>query len=250
MGIAMAVQRTFLLIADICGYTRFMKFHRTSLAHAQDIIAKLLEAVIDAAGGRLTLAKLEGDAAFFYVPFGDRGEPDLSFVAEGIARIYHAFHERIEDFKADELCPCDACRQAVNLKIKFAGHLGEAAIHKVKRSTELAGVDVIVVHRMLKNDVPVVEYLLVTEPVHKRLDGELRGRAAVLSMDLDELGVFETYFVDISQFVGLSAPKPRRSLPSRIAALLRMAVRTFPYSIGLRRACADFANVETAKRPR
>ena len=64
----MAVQPTLLLIADIAGYTRFMKMHDTSLAHAQQIIADLLEAVIDAAGPNLKLAKLEGDAAFFYMP--------------------------------------------------------------------------------------------------------------------------------------------------------------------------------------
>jgi len=34
-------------------------------------------------------------------------------------------------------------------------------MQKVKRLTELAGVDVIVVHRMLKNAVPVPEYLLI-----------------------------------------------------------------------------------------
>jgi class 3 adenylate cyclase len=44
----MAIQPTFLLIADIAGYTRFMKLHRWSLVHAQDIVAQLLEAVIDA----------------------------------------------------------------------------------------------------------------------------------------------------------------------------------------------------------
>ena len=31
----MTIQPTFLLIADIAGYTRFMKFHPSSLAHAQ-----------------------------------------------------------------------------------------------------------------------------------------------------------------------------------------------------------------------
>ena len=44
----MSVQRGLLLIADIAGYTRFMEFHRTDLAHAQDIVARLLEAMIDA----------------------------------------------------------------------------------------------------------------------------------------------------------------------------------------------------------
>ena len=95
----MAIQPTFLLIADIAGYTRFMKFHRASLAHAQDIVAQLLEAVIDATQGKLTLAKLEGDAAFFYVPFPKGKEPDLEFVAEQSAAIYRAFHRRASDLR-------------------------------------------------------------------------------------------------------------------------------------------------------
>ena len=40
------------------------------LAHAQRTVAVLLEAVIDAGKG-LKLAKLEGDAAFFWAPGGD-----------------------------------------------------------------------------------------------------------------------------------------------------------------------------------
>jgi hypothetical protein len=43
---------------------------------------------------------------------------------------------------------------------KLVGHLGEAAAQRIKNLTELAGVDVILVHRMLKNDVPVPEYML------------------------------------------------------------------------------------------
>src|SRR5258705_12412515 len=78
---SVAIQPTFLLIADIAGYTRFMKFHRASLAHAQDIVAQLLEAVIDASHPRLTLAKLEGDAAFFYMSFPQGTRPRLGVLA-------------------------------------------------------------------------------------------------------------------------------------------------------------------------
>ena len=59
-----STMRAFLLIADIGGYTRFMKVHRINLAHAQYVVAQLLEAVIDGAT-ELELSKLEGDAAFF-----------------------------------------------------------------------------------------------------------------------------------------------------------------------------------------
>lgn len=44
----MAVERTLLLIAGITGYTRFMKLHAVSLAHAHDMVSRLIETVIDA----------------------------------------------------------------------------------------------------------------------------------------------------------------------------------------------------------
>ena len=188
----MSIQPTFLLIADIAGYTRFMKFHRASLAHAQDIVAQLLEAVIDAAGPGLTLAKLEGDAAFFYLSFPQGKEPNLEFVADRVAAIYRAFHARAADLKINTLCVCDGCTQAGNLKIKLVGHLGEAAVQRVKHLTELAGVDVILVHRMLKNDVPVAEYMLMTEAVHERIDPSMRERAASHALELDDIGKTET----------------------------------------------------------
>jgi hypothetical protein len=239
----MPIQPALMLIADIGGYTRFMKMHRTSLAHAHDIIARLMEAVIDAASKQLTLAKLEGDAAFFYTGYSPGREPDLSFLSDQVAGIYRAFHARIKRMCAGNLCDCEACMQAGNLKIKFAGHFGEAAVHKVKKYTELAGVDVILVHRLLKNTVPVSEYLLMTEPVLQRLDEPLRQRAAPHPVELDDLGRIETYFVDLTQVVSDLAAPALPSLPSRIASLLGMALRTSPFVIGLRKPCTSCRNV-------
>jgi hypothetical protein len=241
-----AIQPTFLLIADIAGYTRFMKFHRASLAHAQEIVAQLLEAVIDATDRRLTLAKLEGDAAFFYVAFPPGAEPDLEFVAEQAAAIYRAFHTRVSDLKVNSLCTCDGCMQAGNLKIKLVGHLGEAAVQKVKNLTELAGVDVILVHRMLKNDVPIAEYLLMTEPVHERIGPSMRDRAASHPLELDDLGKTETYYVDLERYAGEVPASPRLSIGARLARHLKLTARSLPSFLGLRQACAGFRNVKDA----
>src|SRR5688500_20101798 len=52
----------------------FMTIHRINLAHAQDVVSRLLEAVIDGAPSPLKLAKLEGDAAFFYAPVSSESE--------------------------------------------------------------------------------------------------------------------------------------------------------------------------------
>jgi hypothetical protein len=47
----MAPERSLLLIADIGGYTDYMRTHRTSLAHAEVKTARLLGHVVDAAQG-------------------------------------------------------------------------------------------------------------------------------------------------------------------------------------------------------
>lgn len=242
----MAVQSTLLLIADIAGYTRFMKMHDTSLVHAQQVIAKLLEAVIDAAVPSMKLAKLEGDAAFFYVPVTSATSPGPELVGRLATDIYRAFHARASDIKVNTLCPCDGCQQAGNLKIKLVGHVGGVAVQKVKRLTELAGVDVIVVHRMLKNDVPVVEYLLVTEPVHAMLGTPLQDRASAHELQLDDLGPTPAYYVDLAACVTALPPAKRRSTLARLGRHLGFEMRNVPYTLGLRKACVAFRNVPDA----
>jgi hypothetical protein len=240
----MAIQPTFLLIADIGGYTRFMKFHRTSLAHAQQIIAALLEAVIDATREHLKLAKLEGDAAFFYIAYPAGSEANLDFVAEQSAAIYRAFHRRASDIRVNTLCECDGCQQAGNLKIKLVGHFGEAAIQKVKQLTELAGVDVILVHRLLKNAVPLPEYLLMTEPVHARVDRTIRERSAALQLELDDLGPTETFCVDLERYVGEVPASPKRSHWDRVARNVLLVIRSLPATLGITEACRNFRNID------
>ena len=242
----MTQQPTLMLIADIAGYTRFMRFHQASLAHAQEIVARLLEVVIDAAGPSLKLAKLEGDAAFFYMPVPSSGTLDPELIAGHTAAIYRAFHSRAADLAVNTLCPCDGCQQAGNLKIKLVGHVGGVALQKVKRMTELAGVDVIVVHRMLKNNVPVPEYLLMTEPVHSLLANPLRERAARLTLDLDDFGATPAYYLDLTQCIDALAPPRKLSLPRRLARHVSLGLRTFAYEFGWRKACVGYRNVPDA----
>lgn len=242
---AMAGSPTLLLIADIAGYTRFMNLHRVSLAHAQDVVARLLEAVIDAARPALRLAKLEGDAAFFYAPAAETAAGAATLADQGAA-IYRAFHTRAADLRANTLCPCDGCQQAGMLKLKLVGHVGEVAVQKVKRMTELAGVDVILVHRLLKNPVPVPEYLLMTRPLFELMQGSVREHAAPLQLEVDELGTTETYYVDLTVYGGEPLPAGKLSLLKRLARHLRLTSRSMPYFVGAKQACVGFRNIADA----
>ncbi len=238
--------RALLVIADIGGYTRFMRVHRINLAHAQYIVGRLLEATIDAAGARWKLAKLEGDAAFFYARLPEGAGLDGGRLRDQLVAIRRAFHQRREQLVAERMCSCDACMQSGNLTLKFVAHAGEVALQKVKRLTELAGVDVILVHRLLKNSVPVAEYLLMSEEVGAALSAAgVTADLAEVEEDLEGLGVVRTFYLELD---GLAAPQapappPRASLPARAWHWLRMTLRSLPYFIGARQACRGFRHL-------
>lgn len=234
----MAIEKALLLIADIGGYTRFMKQHRFSLSHAQDTVAQLLEAVIDASG-RFKLAKLEGDAAFFYA-VGD----DFTAFSQQVADIRRAFLTRKEQLILDRLCNCDGCTQVSALTLKFVAHSGEVAFQKVKHLTELAGVDVILVHRMLKNDVPVPEYVLMTDTALQQLAPELRPHTQSLEHEFEGMGRTATHYVDLNQVATALPSGLGPSLPRKLWSKLTMEFRSLKYLLGLKEPCQDFRNVE------
>lgn len=217
------------MIADIGGYTRFMRLHRLSLAHAQDVTGRLLNAVVDAVP-QLDLVEVEGDAGFFYRPGAEPGS-----AIELALAMHRAFHEKQARLVALNMCSCDGCIQAGQLKMKVVAHIGEVATQTVARRKKLVGVDVIAVHRMLKNDVPVPEYVLLSEAVWGGTTSDLRGRARGLEQDLEGLGTTQLYWLDIDEFPSRAPPAPAPGLPRRMLATMGVGLRAFPYLIGARR---------------
>ena len=102
------VREALLVIADIRGYTPFMKAHWTSLAHAQDVVARLLEAVIDAAPG-LTPLEIEGDAAFFYAWSTGATTAAADGLIEQVVAMHRAFHACQQEIVTLNSCRCEGC---------------------------------------------------------------------------------------------------------------------------------------------
>ncbi|MCV7078709.1 MULTISPECIES: DUF2652 domain-containing protein [Mycobacterium] len=237
----MAIRRAVLLIADIGGYTRYMTWNRMHLAHAQQAVAALLEAVIDAGKG-LKLAKLEGDAAFFWAPGGN-----ARMVCERLAIMRQAFLARKERIKKDASCTCQSCAQLGNLSLKFVVHEGEVAEQKVKRRVELAGVDVILVHRMLKNSVPIPEYVLMTDVVSQCLEESMRQRSLPLTHDFEGIGQTSTFYIDLA--LPVEVPEvPERSPVGRFSAKMKFEMQSLPFILGVKQACAGFRNLGRGNR--
>lgn len=133
--------------------------------HAHEILTDLLEVIVGRFKSLLTIAKLEGDAVFAYVPESKvtRGETLLE-LAEST---YAAFHDRITSSRRHMTCQCRACQNMPGLDLKFFIHHGDYIVQDVMGIHELVGSDVNLVHRLLKNHVTEYTgwkaYILLTE---------------------------------------------------------------------------------------
>jgi uncharacterized protein YndB with AHSA1/START domain len=161
-------ERVGLIIADISGYTGYLT--GSELAHARDVMADLLETVLEAMGPAPRLSALEGDAVFLTVPEADL---DGSMLLDTLEGCYFAFRRRIRSIARATTCPCNACKGIRGLDLKFCVHHGEVVRQRIVGQEKLMGGDVILVHRLLKNTVTEIlglqGYALFTATCLERL---------------------------------------------------------------------------------
>ena len=137
-----------LVLADISGYTRYLA--GVELEHSHDVLADLIGVVARELTAVGTLAKLEGDAVFVC----DReGATDGEALLAGLDAAYFAFAARRRTIAVRTSCQCEACARIPELDLKLIAHYGSFVEHVVAGSSEIVGSDVIVAHRLLKNDV-------------------------------------------------------------------------------------------------
>jgi hypothetical protein len=221
-----------LLIADISGFTQFIWAHRESLAHAQLLINDLLGAVLDHAGPPFEIAKLEGDAVFFYLPGEAAGSGER--LAEAIPTFFASFRAKQKELAEGNLCHCSACTRIESLRLKVILHRGTALFFSLGGFQELSGPDVITVHRLTKNSVASDHYLLATAPAyeHVRFPSGMRFEAG--EERYPDIGVVPVH-------LHFPEPKPaaeqtqRRSIGYRFGREWIKYVRTLPYRFGLRK---------------
>ena len=149
-----------LVLADISGFTAFVT--ATELEHAPQIIGTLLEAVIRRLSPPLEIQEVEGDAVFALGPDGALLPPARLLTVLDSA--FAAFKEVQRELAADESCSCGACRSIESLDLKIVAHHGRFLRHAVGGRAQVAGVDVILAHRLLKNGVTTSRaYVLLTD---------------------------------------------------------------------------------------
>jgi uncharacterized protein YndB with AHSA1/START domain len=135
----------FLVIADLTGYTAYLS--GSEIEHAPAIAGDLLETIVGRLEPPFRLAKFEGDAAFLFV---EDGRADGSLLLDAIEAAYLAFRRRLRSIDQATTCDCNSCRLAPRLDLKLFVHHGAFVHGRIAGRDELAGPDVIVVHRLLK----------------------------------------------------------------------------------------------------
>ncbi len=205
----------YLLIADISGYTEFLKLHNLRKkpvvgnflannfeAHAETIISDLLEAVIDAIEPKMKLNKLEGDAAFFFSE-KENNNIESDKIIEVMGKANEAFNKKASELVFVQACGCEPCIQSKNLRLKIVAHLGNFSIQKIRSFEELVGEDVILTHRLLKNDLTSNEYWLITDKFYQALSDTHKKRFTKISQNLENFGKTNLNYIEFS------SPEPR-----------------------------------------
>ena len=229
---SMPTRREVMLIADIGGYTDYMQFHRSILGHAEAATTRMLDKVVDAARG-FDLIDIEGDAAFLSRDAaGLNGSQTLNVVTDAVVALHGAFHAERRLIELN-MCPCGSCKRTSDLTLKFVAHVGEVATQTIRHRKSIVGLDVIHVHRLLKNPVEVPEYLLVSDELYR--DGGVAASELAMHeipLDLEGIGQVRSHYVDVGD---LAAPLAEPSWPQRIGATFAMVGRGIPYAFGWQR---------------
>jgi hypothetical protein len=159
----------YFIITDITGYTSFLT--QSELDHAQHILDALFDSQLKSIKSPLIVSGFRGDAILCYVP--EDSAHDGEIIYSQINKIYEAFNSKIEEMQVDPPCSCRVCSTISLLDLKIFVHYGKYLLQNVGDREELLGSDVIVAHRMMKNnvvkDTGIKSYLLLTKAAFEHL---------------------------------------------------------------------------------
>lgn len=160
----------YFIITDISGYTEYLT--RSELEHAHETLQSLFDAQLAQIKFPLHISGFRGDAIFMYVPETEFVNPQS--LVEILENQYIVFSETLQQMRLNTTCTCNACKNMHMLDLKACVHYGEYLVQKLGDKEELLGADVIVPHRMLKNNViektGIKAYALFSDAAANKLD--------------------------------------------------------------------------------
>ncbi|QMU30630.1 DUF2652 domain-containing protein [Adhaeribacter radiodurans] len=151
-------QPALIFIPDISGFTKFV--NEAGIAQSRTLIADLLEIIIEANILDMKLSEIQGDAVLFYRP---GPPPSIQEVINQCKQIFLDFQNYLRIVERDRGSSLSASLSGSNLTLKVVVHYGQLSVTLIRNHIKLMGKDVIIAHRLLKNNVESDEYVLLSE---------------------------------------------------------------------------------------
>jgi len=211
------LQRIFLILFDISGYTRFMRMHGDRFVHAGEIIGGLLSTIIDSTSVPFVLHEIAGDSVSFYVESDGKAET-VREIWQQVNNVFAAFRKKERELLGGRAgVACEVCGESSPLALKAVLHHGEVVITKLNRFTKIARPDVILAHRLLKNSVPATEYVILTT-----------GFYLAASMFTPLGAVWQGEECEGFETICILVCYPHSTMPQKVSTLLRSESSRFP----------------------
>lgn len=151
-------QPALIFIPDISGFTRFV--NETGIRTSRNLIADLLEIIIEANILDMALSEIQGDAVLFY-RLGP--PPTVQEVINQCKQIFIDFQNYLKIVERDTVTGLGATLSDSRLTLKVVVHYGRLSVTHIREHIKLMGKDVIIAHRLLKNTIEGDEYVLLSE---------------------------------------------------------------------------------------
>lgn len=157
---------TLICIPDISGFTKFMS--DTNFELSSKVIPSLLNKIVYSNEIGLKISEIEGDAVLFY----RNGElPSLKDLVSQCKFFYTEFYKQLHALRARYKKDKDSDIIPKMLGLKIVLHYGkEVGLVPVGKRIKLIGEDVITAHRLLKNNIKLDEYILLSEDLLSNYD--------------------------------------------------------------------------------
>jgi len=185
------MRRGIFILADIGGYTTFLS--DVGIEHAKEITGHLLNGMFEVDPETWKLGDVEGDCLFVYCDEALSPEDVFTY----LRRLYEQFRESLEEIVTGSTCGCGACDRSGDLTIKFVVHCGDFDTARIAGQQQLIGRDVVVAHRLLKNNIPIREYALLTKPLFDVVESSGL-EATADGYEYDDIGLVEYVYVDFA----------------------------------------------------
>lgn len=201
-------EKATILIPDISGFTEFVT--RTELDHSSHIINELLNLIIIQNNSGFSLSEIEGDAVLFYKK-GDM--PARYQLVKQCLDMFSKFHEQLKYIERDVVCRCGACQTASNLSLKFIVHYGTIKEFHIANIVKASGIDMIIAHRLLKNQIKSNEYILLTSSFSDYFPDKEETAGLTWHSHVESypaIGDIQVEFADLEEFRGRIPDIPER----------------------------------------